>query len=157
LKQLVCNRNHLTALPYLPMFLRELSVDNNDITRLPMLPTLTSLSCCWNPLTFLPSLPHGLESLFCFATSLETMPEFPSTLVYLVCTLPHTKERFARRHLTPKMIHLCNRKNQEWAESVSMDRCMKRCSVFYDDLMHNRWNPDRVFQLRDMGYKLSDI
>lgn len=157
LKQLVCMRNHLTALPYLPLFLRELSFDNNDITHLPTLPTLTSLSCCKNPLISLTSLPHGLQSLFCFDTPLETMPELPSTLVYLVCTLPHTKERYAPLRLTPDMIQRVNRENQEWAEAQSMERCMKRCSVFYEELMHNRWNPDRVFQLRDMGYQPDEI
>ena len=157
LKQLVCNRNHLTALPHLPLFLQELAFDHNEITHVPMLPTLTSLSCCWNPLTFLPSLPHGLTSLFCFSTPLEEMPELPSTLVYLVCNLPHTKERYAPPRLTPNMIQSLNRENQEWAESISMERCMKRCSVFYEELMHNRWNPDRVIQLRKMGYNPSDM
>ena len=157
LKQLVCMRNHLTALPYLPLFLRELSFDNNDITHLPTLPTLTSLSCCRNPLTSLTSLPHGLTSLFCFDNPLETIPELPSTLVYLVCTLPHTKERYAPLRLTPDMIQHVNRENQEWAEAQSMERSMKRCSIFYEELMHNRWNPDRVFQLRDMGYQPDEI
>jgi hypothetical protein len=85
------------------------------------------------------------------------MPELPSTLVYLVCTLPHTKERYAPLRLTPDMIQHVNRENQEWAEAQSMERCMKRCSVFYEELMHNRWNPDRVFQLRDMGYQPDEI
>ena len=157
LKQLVCMRNHLTTLPYLPLFLQELSFDNNDITHLPTLPTLTSLSCCRNLLTSLTSLPHGLTSLFCFANPLETFPELPSTLVYLVCTLPHTKERYAPLRLTPEQIQQVNRDNQEWDEAQSMERCMKRCSVYYEDLMHNRWNPDRVFQLRDRGYNPSDM
>jgi hypothetical protein len=157
LKQLVCMRNDLTALPELPNALEELCVDNNDITWLPILPPhLTSLSCCRNPLTSLPSLPP-LESLFCFANPLETMPEFPSTLVYLVCTLPHTKERYAPLRLTPEMIHSCNRENQEWAESLSKERCMKRCSVYYEELMSLMWHPNRVFQLRDMGYKPDEI
>jgi hypothetical protein len=157
LKQLVCMRNHLTTLPYLPLFLQELSFDNNEITHLPTLPTLTSLSCCRNLLTSLTSLPHGLTSLFCFDNPLETFPELPSTLVYLVCTLPHTKERYAPLRLTPEQIQQVNRENQEWDEAQSMERCMKRCSVYYEDLMHNRWNPDRVFQLRDRGYNPSDM
>ena len=156
LTQLVCMQNCLTALPDLPNALEELCVDNNDITWLPTLhPHLTSLSCCWNPLTSLPSLPslpHGLESLFCFANPLETMPEFPSTLVYLTCIIPHTKERYAPLRLTPEMIHVLNRENQEWAESQSKERCMKRCSVYYEELMHDRWNPDRVKKLLEIGY-----
>jgi hypothetical protein len=160
LTQLVCMRNHLTALPPLPSTLQELCIDNNDITQLPTLTSLlalTSLSCCKNLLTSLPSLPHGLHSLFCFANPLETFPELPPTLVYLVCTLPHTKERYAPLRLTPEQIQQVNRENQEWAEAQSMERCIKRCSVYYEELMHDRWNPDRVFQLRNRGYNPSDI
>ena len=160
LTQLVCMRNHLTALPPLPSTLQELCIDNNDITQLPTLTSLlslTSLSCCKNPLTSLPSLPHGLHSLFCFANPLETFPELPSTLVYLVCTLPHTKERYAPLRLTPEQIQQVNRENQEWVEAQSMERCIKRCSVYYEELMHDRWNPDRVIPLHRMGYTPSDM
>ena len=159
LTQLICMRNHLTALPPLPSTLQELCIDNNDITSLPTcsLLALTSLSCCSNPLTSLPSLPHGLESLFCFNTLLETMPDLPSTLVYLVCTLPYTKERYAPLRLTPDMIQRVNRENQEWAESVSMERCMKRCSIFYEELMGLMWHPDRVDYMRSIGYKPDEI
>jgi hypothetical protein len=108
-------------------------------------------------LTALPSLPDGLHSLFCFANPLESFPELPSTLVYIVCVLPRTNERYAPLRLTPDMIHELNRENQEWAESVSMKRCMGRCSTYYEELMHQRWNPDRVFHLRDMGYKPEDM
>jgi hypothetical protein len=55
------------------------------------------------------------------------------------------------------MIYELNRENQEWAESMSMKRCMGRCSTYYEELMHQRWNPDRVFHLRDMGYKPEDM
>jgi hypothetical protein len=107
-------------------------------------------------LTSLPSLPP-LESLFCFANPLETMPELPSTLVYLTCIIPHTKERYSPLRLTPEIIQQVNRENQAWAESLSKERCMKRCSVFYEELMSLMWHPNRVFQLRDMGYKPDEI
>lgn len=151
LTQLVCMRNYLTTLPPLPQALKELCVDNNDIRWLPTLPPLTSLSCCRNLLTSLPSLPL-LESLSCFANPLETMPELPSTLVYLTCILPHTNEPYAPFHLTPDMIHNLNRENQAWAESLSKERCMKRCSVYYEELMSLMWHPDRVKKLLEMGY-----
>ena len=156
--QLVCIRNHLTVLPTLPSTLEELCFDNNYITQLHTLPPhLTSLSCCWNQLTSLPSLPPSLESLFCFANPLESFPDLPSSLIYIVCTLPHTNERYAPLRLTPEMIHELNRESQEWAESVSMKRCMGRCSTYYEELMHNRWHPDRVDHLSGMGYRLGDI
>ena len=158
LTQLVCIQNYLTVLPELPPALEELYFDNNYITHLHSLPPyLTSLSCVGNQLTSLPSLPHGLESLFCFANPLESFPELPSSLVYIVCTLPHTNERYAPLRLTPEMIHELNRESREWAESVSMKRCMGRCSAYYEELMHNRWHPDRVDHLSGMGYRLGDM
>jgi hypothetical protein len=108
-------------------------------------------------LTTLPSLPDGLHSLFCFANPLESLPDLPSTLIYIVCTLPHTNERYAPLRLTPEMIHELNRKSQEWAESVSMKRCMGRCSTYYEELMSRQWHPDRVDQLYYSGYGLGDI
>lgn len=157
LTQLVCMRNYLTTLPPLPQALQELCVDNNDIRWLPTLPPhLNSLSCCRNPLTSLPSLP-SLESLFCFANPLELFPSLPSSLVYIVCTLPHTNERYAPLRLTPDMIHILNRENQAWTESLSKERCMKRCSIYYEELMHHCWNPDRVKKLLEMGYKPDEI
>ena len=156
--QLVCIRNHLTVLPTLPSTLKELCFDDNYITHLHTLPPhLTSLSCCWNQLASLPSLPPSLESLFCFANPLESFPDLPSSLIYIVCTLPHTNERYAPLRLTPEMIHELNRESREWAESVSMKRCMGRCSTYYEELMHNRWHPDRVDHLSGMGYRLGDI
>jgi hypothetical protein len=158
LTQLVCIRNHLTSLPTLPSTLKELCFDNNYITQLHTLPPhLTSLSCCWNQLTSLPSLPPSLESLFCFANPLESFPDLPSSLIYIVCTLPHTNERYAPLRLTPEMIHELNRESQEWAESVSMKRCMGRCSAYYLELMSLRWHPDRVDHLSGMGYRLGDM
>jgi len=158
LTQLVCIRNYLTSLPPLPHSLEELCFDNNYITQLHTLPPhLTSLSCCRNQLTALPSLPDGLHSLFCFANPLETFPDLPSSLIYIVCTLPHTNERYAPLRLTHEMIHELNCESQEWAESVSMKRCMGRCSTYYLELMSLRWHPDRVDQLYYSGYGLGDI
>lgn len=158
LTQLVCIRNYLTTLPPLPHTLQELCFDNNYITQPPKLPPrLTSLSCCRNQLTSLPSLPNGLESLFCFANPLETFPDLPSTLVYLVCILPRTNERYAPLRLTPDEIQELNRENQEWAEAQCKERCMKRCSAYYEELMHNRWNPDRIDDLCSKGYVIGDL
>ena len=38
-----------------------------------------------------------------------------------------------------------------------MERSMKRCSVFYEELMHNRWHPDRIDYMRGLGYKPDEI
>jgi Leucine-rich repeat (LRR) protein len=157
LTQLVCMRNHLTSLPRLPDGLLELCVDYNYITWLPELPpNLTMLACSYNQLTSLPPLP-SVESLYLFGNRLESLPELPSTLIHVVCVLPHNNERFAPQIATPDMIQQVNQENQEWMELQSMKRCMGRCSTYYEELMHQRWNPDRVLHLYDMGYKPEDM
>jgi Leucine-rich repeat (LRR) protein len=157
LKQLVCMRNHLTSLPRLPDTLLELCIDYNYITHLPELPShLTELSCSFNQLTSLPPLP-SLQSLFLFGNLLESLPELPSTLIYMVCILPHNNERFAPERVTPDMIQQVNRENQEWMELQSMKRCMGRCSTYYEELMCVRWHPDRVLHLYAMGYMPEDM
>jgi Leucine-rich repeat (LRR) protein len=151
-------RNYLTELPPLPHALLELSFDYNYITRLPDLPPhLTMLSCSFNQLTSLPPLSHGLQSLFLFGNLLESLPELPFTLIHMVCILPHNNERFAPERVTPDMIQQVNQENQEWMELQSRKRCMGRCSTYYEELMHNRWHPDRIDYLVDMGYQLDNI
>ena len=157
LRAITCMRNGLTSLPPLPPSLIRMCMDHNDITQLPELPPhLNMLSCSYNQLTSLPPLPP-LRSLFLFGNLLESLPELPSTLTSMVCVLPHNRERFAPQRVTPEMVQRVNQENQEWMETQSMDRCMKRCSVYYEELMHDRWNPDRIFQLRDRGYKPDEI
>lgn len=157
LTQLVCMRNYLTELPPLPYGLLELCFDYNYITRLPYLPPhLNELSCSYNQLTELPSLP-SLESLYLFSNPLISLPELPSTLIHVVCVLPHNNERFAPLRTTPEMIQQVNQANQEWMELQSMKRCMGRCSTYYEELMHQRWNPERVIPLYHMGYKMEDL
>jgi len=150
-------RNYLTELPALPHSLLELCFDYNYITRLPDLPSrLTMLACSYNQLTYLPSLP-SLQSLYLFGNPLISLPELPFTLIHVVCVLPHNNERFAPQHVTPHMIQQVNQENQEWMESLSMKRCMGRCSTYYEELMCMLWHPDRVDYLCAMGYKLGDI
>jgi hypothetical protein len=157
LTQLVCMRNYLTWLPRLPYGLLELCFDYNYITRLPELPPhLRELACSYNQLTELPSLP-SLESLYLFSNPLISLPELPSSLIHVVCVLPHNNERFAPLRATPDMIQEVNQANQEWMELQSMKRCMGRCSTYYEELMHHRWNPDRVDYLYAMGYTMGDM
>ena len=148
----------MTTLPALPYYLQRLYFDYNYITHLHEIPPyLSSLSCSYNQLTSLPSFPHGLQSLFLFGNLLESLPELPFTLIHIVCVLPHNNERFAPQRATPHMIQQVNRDNQEWMECQSKERCMKRCLTYYEELMHNRWHPDRIDDLCDMGYTIADI
>jgi Leucine-rich repeat (LRR) protein len=155
---LTCMRNQLTTLPPLPYHLRRLYVDYNYITHLREIPPyLSSLSCSYNQLTSLPSLPNGLQSLYLFSNPLETIPELPSTLINLVFILPHNNERFSPQRVSPDMIQQLNQENQEWFELQSRKRCMDRCSEYYEELMCNRWHPDRIDHMYHMGYILSDM
>ena len=158
LTYLGCQFNQLTSLPPLPPFLDLILCDCNRITSLPEVPLfLTYLSCSMNQLTSLPSLPHGLQRLYCSQNPLETLPELPSSLAGLACELPHNGSIYISNEMTPDRVQQINRENQEWVEFLSMKRCMERCCVYYQELMHNRWNPDRVIPLHRMGYNPSDI
>ena len=153
---LTCMQNKLTSLPPLPPSLMRLCIDEKNITHLPEFPPLEILSCSYIQMIYLPPLP-SLRSLLLFSNPLEILPESPLTLIRTVYVLPHNNEPFEVEDVTPEQTQQINRENKEWMEVQSMGRCMERCSIYYAELMHNRWNPDRVFQLRDMGYKLSDM
>jgi hypothetical protein len=88
---------------------------------------------------------------------LETFPELPSTLVGLACVLPHNDKIYISNEMTPEQVQQINRENQEWMEYLSKERCMKRCSTYYEELMCLRWHPDRVVYLYDRGYKPEDM
>jgi Leucine-rich repeat (LRR) protein len=148
----------LTTLPSLPTSLDLILADFNQLKSLPELPpSLTYISCSGNDLISLPSFPHGLEKLYCSHNPLETLPELPSRLSGLACELPHNRRIYISNEMTPDVVHELNRENQEWMEFHSKERCIQRCSVYYEELMHDRWNPDRVIQLRKMGYMPEDI
>lgn len=158
LETFTCLINQLTTLPPLPTSLSMMMCDCNRITALPELPLyLTYLSCSCNQLTSLPSLHHGLSRLYCSSNELETLPELPSTLVGLACVLPYNDQIYISNEMTPEQVQQLNCENQEWMESLSKERCMKRCSIYYEELMHNRWNPERVVPLYDMGYNPEDM
>jgi Leucine-rich repeat (LRR) protein len=132
--------------------------DCNQLIYLPELPPhLAYLSCSMNQLKSLPSLPHGLGRLYFSNNVLESLPELPSTLQGMACTLPHTGQIFVCNDLTPEMVQQLNHEYQEWAETQSRERCMGRCSTYYEELMCLRWHPDRVDYLYHMGYKLCDM
>jgi Leucine-rich repeat (LRR) protein len=158
LQQCYCDFNQLTRLPPLPSSLDVISCNANQFISLPELPSqLTYLSCSINQLTSLPSLPHGLNRLYCSSNELETLPDLPSTLVSLACILPYNDCNYICNEMTPEQVQQINHENQEWMEYLSKERCMKRCSIYYEELMHNRWNPERIIQLYDMGYKPEDM
>ena len=85
------------------------------------------------------------------------MPELPSTLVGLACILPHNDRIYISNEMTPTIVQQLNQENQEWMEDQSRIRCMKRCAIYEEELMHNRWNPDRIDYLCSIGYMLGDI
>lgn len=155
---LTCQFNQLKTLPPLPTTLTMILCDVNQLTTLPELPTqLTYLSCSMNQLTSLPTLSQGLEKLYCSDNLLQILPDLPLTLTGLACELPHTNHIFASNELTPDQIVQLNQENKEWMEYQSKVRCVERCSIYFLELMHNRWHPDRVFHLRKIGYMPKDM
>jgi hypothetical protein len=38
-----------------------------------------------------------------------------------------------------------------------MDRCIERCSLYYEELMSLMWHPDRIDYLRHRGYKPDEM
>jgi hypothetical protein len=42
-------------------------------------------------------------------------------------------------------------------EAQSKERCMKRCAIYEEELMHNRWHPDRIVHMYHMGYVVGDM
>jgi Leucine-rich repeat (LRR) protein len=82
-----CNDNQLTSLPDLSTLtdLRELYCWCNQLTSLPDLSTLTNLQVlhCWdNQLTSLPDLPLNLQDLTCWDNQLTSLPNL-SAFIYL--------------------------------------------------------------------------
>jgi hypothetical protein len=75
----------------------------------------------------------------------------------MVCVLPHNNERFSPQRVTPDMIQQINRENQEWMETQSMERCMKRCAQYKEEIMMKTWHPSRVEMLLEMGYDVEDM
>jgi hypothetical protein len=85
------------------------------------------------------------------------LPELPSTIAGLACELPHNGSIYISNEMTPEIVQQINRENQEWMEVQSMDRCIERCSLYYEELMSLRWHPDRVDYLRERGYKPDEM
>jgi Leucine-rich repeat (LRR) protein len=75
----------LTGLEYFTN-LQTLNISNNNIKRIPALPsTLKTLQCVNSGFTVLPTLPSALEVLICKGNKLTALPDLPSTLNYLDC------------------------------------------------------------------------
>jgi hypothetical protein len=173
LEDIRCSKNLLTTLPKLPPSLAILRCYNNKLTSLPTLPlSMISIICYSNRLTRLPLMPSNLLRLNCLENPLETLPELPSTLQDLKSELPWNEDfvddkiyggPMTYSGMYPELVEGVNqmvREAEEFAELTtrqSMERCMKRCETYFDELMQNRWHPERVFHLRKMGYMPDDM
>jgi hypothetical protein len=133
----------------------------NDLTSLPLLPAaLQYLDCNTNHIRFLPSLPEGLITLGCEENPLEILPELPLSLSNLTCGLPILNYQQDVAHLTPKRVQEINQEIRDWMAIMaqdSMDRCMKRCSLYKEEIMMAVWHPKRVNPLIEMGIDLESV
>jgi hypothetical protein len=107
-------------------------------------------------LTSLPSLPHGLQKLYCSHNPLKSLPELPSTLLGLAYVLPHNDQLFISNELTPDIVKQLNDENQEWM-AQSKKRCTARCKIYKEEIMMKAWHPSRVEKLLEMGYDIEDM
>jgi hypothetical protein len=107
-------------------------------------------------LTCLPSLPHGLQKLYCSQNALESLPELPSTLLGLACVLPHNDQIYISNELTPDIVKQLNDENQELM-AQSKERCTTRCKIYKEEIMMKAWHPTRMQMLYELGYDVEDM
>ena len=81
---LCIDENGLTKLPVLPQGLITLLIGSNAISELPELPvTLEDLSCYFNRIKVLPPLPKGIKKLHCNFNDIAVIPILPDTMQHL--------------------------------------------------------------------------
>jgi|GEM_PF-1011751 len=142
---LSCARNVLKTLPdNLPASLKDLSIDYNQLTTLPKLPSgLTRLNCSNNQFTTIQNLPASLEALFCNENKLTQLPTLPSNLTYLNCqynlltTLPT---------LPPTLITLIAN-NNKLTSLPSLPNKLQQVEVGYNQLTKLPTLPEQLYSL----------
>ena len=97
--------------------------------------------------------------LFCKQNPLETLPELPLGLTYLMCEMPIHGEHIDL-DTTPEEIQLINARIQSWTDMMRREskmRCMKRCAQYKEQIMMKAWHPSRVERMLEMGYEMEDM
>jgi len=86
--ELNINLKNISYIPHLTRFknLEKLSCNYNQLTSLPTLPkNIEVLYCFNNQLTSLSTLPENLEELYCFNNQLTSLPILPENLQEFYC------------------------------------------------------------------------
>ena len=134
LAELDCENNLLTTLPDLSSLtsLTNLYCRSNLLTHFTNLPkNLTCLSCGYNNLVLLPRMSHiQLEDLFCANNPLRELPLLPDTLKYFSCDnlIPNP---------LPESMSVCSTLSEEDKNFYLLQRHNQRC--------------------RDLGIKEADV
>ena len=90
---------------------------------------------------------------------MEILPELPRDLSHLMCDNP-MDEWIELTEATPDEIQHINTKMQKqiaMLEKESKERCMKRCTLYKEQIMMKVWHPSRVQKLLEMGYEIEDM
>lgn len=166
LEILYCNFNKITEIRTLPSTLKELRINYNKLTELKDLPpNLEILDCADNNIEHIYNLPKNLKVLDCSVNKLKRLPLLPTILKELYCNY----NRIRTLPLLPEtVIHLycdslecinnlpsnCKVKNESIEEfrlhTLQMVRTNARIELFKEELMMNRWHPDRVEKMIEM-------
>ena len=86
LDSLLCNHNHISTLPILPVKLKYLECANNLLNSISFVTdSLRELICSDNQLTIISNLPDSLRTLSCEYNQLDSLPDLPVNLEYLRC------------------------------------------------------------------------
>ncbi len=151
LKELDCSKTPLKELPKLPPNLKELYCGYTQIESLPQLPKslkiLSSYSC--SKLQNLPALPNGLEELYVDSTPIGYLT-FPASLTQLDCqwcpNLPVKRDE-------KDSIEDYKQRWIDYEKSMAHNVCL----TVKEELMMNRWHPDRVLHLLEAGVDVEDM
>lgn len=99
-------------------------------------------------ITSLPTLPSGLQILYCYNTPLTRLPDLPSGLQQLYCSNTHL---ILQRYRIESIAEY-NTRWQVWREEqVTKKRCQERSSAIKENLIAEVWRPDRLQKLLETG------
>lgn len=169
---LICESSPLRELPCLPNSLQYLSVADTPLKAIPPLPPkLDELYCSRMNIRSLPSLPNTLKSLSAYGckhlTSLPPLPEslrelyiedtavgylmFPKALRILECA------RCPNLVIKPASeLETLEEYKKRWM-SYEKDMAHWICKAIKEELMMNRWHPDRVYNWMETGMDVEDM
>jgi hypothetical protein len=146
LNYLSCGSNEMLKLPKLPHYLKRLSCDNNQLTKLNLPPQLEELYCSQNQIQKL-ILPSSLKIVTCYGNQIKSLI-LPDTLEELNCgnnqltslSLPFTLKKLD-----------CNKNN---ISSLNLNKNLVKINLSYNPFVSV---PSLPIGLRSINFKFTKI